>query len=59
MIDINTIKELISYSNILCESIIDMPSGCEGCWLFEYDEEFKCPLKNTINQIKEQIDENK
>ena len=59
MIDINTIKELISHSKVLCDSIMDMPSGCEGCWLFEYDEEFECPLLNTIHKIKEQMDENK
>lgn len=53
MIDNNTIKELISYSNILCESIIDMPSGCEGCWLFEYDEKFNYKIARNLLPLSE------
>lgn len=30
--------EWISIAGILCDGYLDMPSGCEGCPLFDEDE---------------------
>ena len=61
-IDVELIIELIGHSKELCSSIMDEPSGCEGCWLWqgifpqlEDKDEWVCPLEETLNKIKEQI----
>ena len=62
MVNTADIRELIDNAEELCSSIRDNPSGCEGCWLFDWDdpENFKCPLKANIEKIEKQLrEENK
>lgn len=62
VVDIELVEELMEQSKELCSSILDGPSGCEACWLcheqypeFEDDDEWVCPLEETLKKIKEQI----
>lgn len=56
MINTEDIKELIDCAETVCDTITDMPSGCDGCWLFDEEvEDFECPLHKTIDRIKEQL----
>lgn len=56
MLDPNKVKELIGHAETLCDSIEDLPCGCEGCWLWEEDNEnWECPLKKTIQELKSQM----
>lgn len=55
-INANDIKDLINNAEVLCETIKDKPAGCEACYLFDEDNDnFECPLHQTINKIKEQF----
>ena len=56
MVNIEDIKELINQAETICDTIGDMPSGCDGCWLYdEESEDFECPMHKTISRINEQI----
>lgn len=56
MVNTEDIKELINQAETVCDTIGDMPSGCDGCWLFDEDtEDFRCPMHATIARIREQI----
>ncbi len=62
VVDVELVEELMEQSKELCSSILDGPSGCETCWLwpgqypeFEEDDEWVCPLEETLNKIREQI----
>lgn len=56
----NDIKELINIADSLCDGYRDMPSGCEGCPLwdleeYEKDEEhYKCIFEKILDNIKVQ-----
>ena len=62
VVDVELVEELMEQSKELCSSILDGPYGCEACWLLpeqyseiENDDEWFCPLEETLNKIKEQI----
>ena len=49
------VKELINQAETICDTISDMPSGCDGCWLYDESEDFECPMHKTISRINKQI----
>lgn len=62
MVDVKLVEELMEQSKELCSSIMDGPSGCEACWLWQGvfpdlkdKDEWFCPLEETLKKIKEQI----
>lgn len=57
MISSEDIKELISCADAVCDSVCDLPSGCEGCSLFDEEEEnWECPLTKIISKITDQME---
>ena len=63
MVNPETIKQLIEKANILCDSIKDLPCGCDGCWLSneiednEETDEQTCPFEAIKKIVKEQLGE--
>lgn len=71
MVNLEDVKELISYANTVCDCLKDSPCGCEGCWLWQswyYEEkngkpteeeleEHECPMFVVIRELKKQIGE--
>ena len=51
-------KRLYHIADTLCDSIVDKPMGCDGCWLYNdyYTEEGGCDFCDFIkvdNEYKE------
>lgn len=37
----NNFDEALNFANELCDQIRDMPSGCDGCWLYAWEPHYK------------------
>jgi hypothetical protein len=49
-------RELLGIAETLCDGYKDLPCGCEGCPLFDWDtEEFDFVLDCPLYQIKKEL----
>lgn len=49
-------EELLHIAKDLCSNRRDEPSGCEGCWLFDWNEEDgerPCDFKELLKEMGE------
>ena len=53
MTDKEKIRELKNIVEVLCDNISDLPSGCDGCWLYEDGVCDKETLYEKMNEESE------
>lgn len=62
MISKESVKKLIDYAKLVCESASDSPCGCDACLLFDEsnideDGNSNCPMYEIIGKIEDEMKE--